>query len=98
MIRTAISPRLATRTRLNGRESFRSGTTCTGPPPEARAVFAQRRHAQSGMLPCFLRGLTPRLLANISSAAINRGRVSEGWMTALREAREAAKHGLLKCL
>ena len=36
---------------------------------------------QSGMLPCFLGGLTSRLSASISSAAIRRGRVSDGRMT-----------------
>ena len=35
----------------------------------------------SGMLPCFFGGLVSRLSASISSAAINRGRVSDGLIT-----------------
>ena len=40
-----------------------------------------RRDAQSGMLPCFFRGFVSRLSASIASAAISRGRVSDGLMT-----------------
>ena len=53
-----------------------------GAVPGSSAVFAQRRRGQSGMLPCFFLGLSARLSASISSAAINRGRVCEGWITA----------------
>ena len=56
MIRTAISPRLAIRTRSNGRPSLRKDGS--GAPPR-----------QSGMLPCFFRGLVSRLSASIAKRA-----------------------------
>ena len=71
MIRTAISPRFATRTRRNG-----------GRRPAAslrKDAAAVVRH--SGMFPCFFGGFVSRLSASISSAAISRGRVSDGRMT-----------------
>ena len=38
-------------------------------------------HFYSGMLPCFLRGLSCRLPRSISSERMRRGRVSSGRMT-----------------
>ena len=53
-----------------------------GRTPSPDVVFVQRRRRpQSGMLPCFFRGLTSRLLASISRAPMIRGRVSDGRMT-----------------
>ena len=53
--------------------------------PEWRArsarLCAKTGRGQSGMLPCFFRGLTSRLLLNISRARMSRGRVSDGRMT-----------------
>ena len=81
MIRRAISPRLATRTRRNGgvtarppaaRAPVRPGRLCAKTP----AAGLLPRPAHSGMFPCFLRGFVSRLSASISSAAIRRGRVS----------------------
>ena len=55
------------------------------PTARPRSVFAQRRRParkpQSGMLPCFFRGLTSRLSLSIANAAMRRGRVSDGTMT-----------------
>ncbi len=53
-----------------------------------------RRH--SGMLPCFFGGFVSRLSANIASAAISRGLVSEGRMTSSTYPRAAAAYGLAK--
>ena len=59
------------------------------PRERPAAVFAQRRDVRrrprrrrhSGMLPCFFGGFVSRLSASISSAAMSRGRVSDGRMT-----------------
>src|SRR5512141_2875627 len=48
----------------------------------------------NGMQPCFLGGLLSRLLDSISSALINRGRVSRGSITSSIYPREAATYGL----
>ena len=63
MIRTAISPRLATRTRRNGGVGGVTGA--------ARLCAKTRAPArpQSGMLPCFFRGFVSRLSASIVERA-----------------------------
>ena len=48
-------------------------------PAAGVSLRKDRRH--SGMFPCFFRGFVSRLSFSISSAAMRRGRVSEGTIT-----------------
>ena len=82
MIRTAISPRFAIRTRPNGGDVTGTDRLCT-----------KTVDAYSGMLPCFFRGFVSRLSDSIASARINRGRVSDGLITSSMYPRAAAMYG-----
>ena len=90
MMRTAISPRLAMRTRSNGGalaapdvrgSPVRSVRARLSLRKDSDAWSARRDAGHSGMLPCLRDGFASRLPSSIANAAMTRGRVSDGTMT-----------------